>query len=77
MQPEPEHPENQSLAEVSYSGGKRRMELLTDQERSDLGKLAALARWHPREFQAERDKAQRQVYLIKQILKDDKQLPLV
>jgi hypothetical protein len=70
MQPEPEHPKNLSLAEVSYSGGKRRMELLTDQERSDLGKLAARARWHPREFQAEKDKARRLADLIQQALKD-------
>jgi len=53
------------------------MAQLNAQERSELAKHALWARWHPREFQAEKAKAQRQVYLIKQILKDDKQLPLV
>ena len=77
MQPEPEHPKNPYAAELGRSGGQKRMAQLNAAERSALSKHALWARWHPREFQAGREKAERQVYLIKQILKDDKQLPLV
>ena len=77
MQSEPEHQKNPYAAELGRSGGKKRMAQLNTQERSLLSKHALWARWHRREFQVEREKAERQVYLIKQILKDDKQLPLV
>jgi hypothetical protein len=74
---QPEQQKNPYAAELGRSGGQQRMAQLNTQERSILSKHALRARWHPREFQAEKEKAQRQVYLIKQILKDDKQLPLV
>ena len=77
MQPEPEHPKNPHAAELGRSGGQKRMAQLNSQQRSVLSKHALWARWHRREFQAEKEKAERQVYLIQQILKDDKQLPLV
>lgn len=44
---------------------------------SALARHAAKSRWHPREAQAAREKAQEITYLIKQALKDGKQLPLV
>ena len=53
------------------------MKQLNAQERSALARYAAKARWHPREAQAAREKAQEITYLIKQALKDGKQLPLV
>lgn len=77
MQPEPEHQKNPYAAELGRSGGQKRMAQLNDLERSLLSKHALQARWHPREFQAEREKAQRQAYLIRQALKDDGQLPLI
>ena len=77
MQPEVEHPKNPYAVELGRGGGRKRMAQLNTQQRSKLSKHALWARWHPREFQAEKEKAQRQVYLIQQILKDDKQLPLV
>jgi hypothetical protein len=77
MQPEPEHQKNPYAAELGRSGGQKRMAQLNALQRSELSKHALWARWHPREFQAEKEKAQRQAYLIQQVLKDDKQLPLV
>ena len=77
MQPELEHQKNHHAAELGRSGGQRRMAQLNAMQRSELSKHALWARWHPREFQTEKEKAQRQVYLIKQALKDSKQLPLV
>ena len=53
------------------------MEQLSATERSALAKYAARTRWHPREAQAAREKAQEITYLIKQALKDGKQLPLI
>jgi len=44
---------------------------------SILARYAAKAHWHPREVQAEKEKAQEQAYLIQQILKNSKQLPLI
>ena len=78
-QPEhqPEHLKDPRAAALGQRGGQKRMAQLNAQERSVFSKHALRARWHRREFQAEREKAERQVYLIKQILKDDKQLPLV
>ncbi len=77
MQPEAERPKNPYAAELGRSGGQRRMAQLNPLQRSELSKHALRARWHPREFQAEKEKAQRQAYLIRQALKDDGQLPLV
>jgi len=50
---------------------------LNAQERSALARHAARSRWHPREAQAAREKAQEISYLIKQALKGGKQLPLI
>ena len=69
--------QDMQAAILGQRGGYKRAERLTAEERRASAKLAARARWHPREFQAEKEKVQRQVYLIKQILKDDKQIPLV
>ncbi len=77
MQPEPEHQKNPYAAELGRSGGQKRMAQLNSQERSALSKHALWARWHPREFQAEKEKAQRQAYLIQQILQNNQQLPLI
>lgn len=74
---QPEHPKNPNAIELGRSGGQKRMAQLNSQQRSVLSKHALWARWHRREFQAEKEKAQRQVYLIQQILKDDKQLSLI
>jgi hypothetical protein len=53
------------------------MEQLNAQERSALAKHAARARWHPRETQAARERAQEITYFLQQVLKDGKQLPLI
>jgi len=75
MQPEPQ--KNIHAAELGSRGGQKRMEQLNAQERSALARYAARSRWHPREAQAAREKAQEITYLIKQALKDGRQLPLV
>ncbi len=75
MQPEPQ--KNIHAAELGRRGGKERMAQLNDAERSALSKHALRARWHPREAQAEREKAQELAYLIQQTLKNGKQLPLI
>jgi hypothetical protein len=75
MQAEPQ--KNIHAAELGSRGGQKRMEQLSAQERSALAKHAARARWHPREAQAEREKAQELAYLIQQALKSGKQLPLI
>ena len=74
---QPQQHKNPRAVELGSLGGKKRMEQLSAQERSALSKHALRARWHPREFQAEKEKAQRQAYLIRQALKDDGQLSLV
>jgi len=53
------------------------MEQFNAAERSALARHAARSRWHPREALAARERAQEITYLIKQALKDGKQLPLV
>ncbi len=57
--------------------GQQRMKQLNAQERSAIARHAAKARWHPREAQAARERAQEIACLITQALKDGKQLPLV
>ena len=57
MQPEPEHQKNPYAAELGRSGGKQRMAQLNVQERSVLSKHALRARWHRREYDAEKEKA--------------------
>ena len=64
-------------AALGQRGGQQRMKQLNAQERSALARHAARARWHPREAQAEREKAQEIAYLITQALKDGRQLPLI
>jgi hypothetical protein len=62
---------------LGQRGGQVRAERLTAEQRSAISRHAARARWHPREAQAEREKAQELAYLIQQVLKNGKQLPLV
>lgn len=75
MQPEPH--KNIHAAELGRHGGQKRMEQLNAQERSALARYTAKARWHPREAQAARERAQEITYLVTQALKGDKQLPLI
>ncbi|HJT58339.1 MAG TPA: hypothetical protein VJ761_17675 [Ktedonobacteraceae bacterium] len=80
MQPEVKHPKNPSAVELGRSGGKQRMAQLNSQQRSAFSKHALRARWHRREFEAEKEEAQRKAYLFQQALQalqNDKQLPLV
>ncbi len=74
---EPEHHNNAPTAETGRRGGLIRAERQSAEERSALARHAAKARWHPREAQAAREKAQEITYLIKQALKDGRQLPLI
>jgi hypothetical protein len=74
---EPEQQNNAFTVETGRRGGLKRAERQSAEERSALAKHAARTRWHPREAQAAREKAQEITYLIKQALKDGKQLPLV
>jgi len=50
---------------------------LNAQERSALARHAARSRWHQREAQAAREKAQEITYLVTQALKNGGQLPFV
>ncbi len=74
---EAEHHKNALTAETGRRGGLKRAERQSAPERSALARYAARARWHPREAQAVRERAQEITYLIKQALKDGKQLPLI
>jgi hypothetical protein len=74
---QPDHHENIHAAELGSLGGYRRAERLSAQERSAISSHAAWSRHHPREAQAARAKAQEQAYLIQQVLKNGRQLPLV
>ena len=74
---QPEHHKDPHAAELGRRGGQKRMEQLSTQERSALSRHALRARWHPREAQAARERAQEITYFIKQALKDGKQLPLI
>ena len=74
---QPSHYKDPHAAELGSQGGKKRMEQLNALERSALARYAARARWHPQEAQAAREKAQEITYLIKQALKDGRQLPLI
>lgn len=80
MQPEPEQQKNPYAVELGRSGGQKRMAQLNSQQRSVFSKHALRARWHRREFEAEKEDAQRKAYLFQQALQalqNDKQLPLV
>jgi hypothetical protein len=74
---QPTHTKDPRAAALGQRGGQKRMEQLNAQERSALAKYAARSRWHPREAQAARERAQEITFLIQQALKDGKQLPLV
>jgi hypothetical protein len=74
---EPEHYNNALTAETGRRGGLKRAERQSAEERSALARYAARSRWHPRETQAAREKAQEITYLIQQALKDGKRLPLI
>ena len=74
---EPEHHDNALTAETGRRGGLKRAERQSAEERSALARYAARSRWHPLEAQAARERAQEIAYLIKQALKDGRQLPLV
>lgn len=75
MSPEPQ--KNMHAAMLGSLGGLKRRERLNATERSAIARHAARSRWHPREAQAAREKAQEISYLIQQALKDGKQLPLI
>jgi hypothetical protein len=75
MEPEPK--KNMHAAMLGSLGGVKRRERLNAAERSAIARHAARSRWHPREAQAAKDKAQELAYLIQQALKDGKQLPLI
>jgi hypothetical protein len=80
MQSDPEHPKNPYAVELGKSGGQKRMAQLNSQQRSVFSKHALRARWHRREFEAEKEEAQRKAYLFQQALQalqNDKQLPLI
>jgi len=62
---------------LGQRGGYKRAEQLTAEQRSAISRHAARARWHPKEAQAAKDKAQELAYLIQQALKGGKQLPLI
>jgi hypothetical protein len=70
---EPEHLNNALTAETGRRGGLKRAERQSAEERIALARYAARSRWHPREAQAAREKAQEITYLIKQALKDGRQ----
>ena len=74
---EPQQHNNALTAETGRRGGLTRAERQSAEERSALARHAARSRWHPQETQAAREKAQEITYLIKQALKDGKQLPLI
>ncbi len=65
-----DHDKHIYAAALGQRGGQVRAERLTAQERSAISRHAAWSRHHPRE-------AQEQAYLIQQILKNSRQLPLV
>lgn len=74
---QPEHHMNVHAAALGSLGGLKRRERLNPQERSAIARHAARARWHPREAQAIRERADEITQLVKQALKDGRQLPLV
>ena len=75
MQPEPQ--QNIHAALLGQRGGYKRAERLSAQERSAISRHAARARWHPREAQEAKEKAQELAYLVQQALKNGRQLPLI
>jgi hypothetical protein len=74
---QPEHHTNMHAAALGSLGGLKRRERLSSEERRAIARHAARSRWHPREAQEIRERAQEITNLVKQALKDSKQLPLV
>jgi hypothetical protein len=72
-----EHHTNLHATMLGQRGGQVRAERLTAEQRSAISRHAARARWHPQEAQAAKEKAQELAYLVQQVLKNGKQLPLV
>ena len=71
------HHINELTAETGRRGGLKRAERQSAEERSALARYAARSRWHPREAQEIRERAQEITNLVRQALKDGKQLPLI
>jgi hypothetical protein len=69
--------QNMQAALLGQRGGYKRAERLTAEQRSAISRHAARARWHPREAQAAKEKAQELAYLIQQVLKNGRQLLIV
>ena len=74
---QPTHNLNLYFVAFGSHGGQKRMEQLNVAERSALARYAAKARWHPREAQAIRERAQEITNLVRQSLKDGRQSPLI
>ncbi len=74
---EPEQHNNALTAETGRRGGLKRAERQSAEERSALARHAARSRWHPREAQEIRERAQEITNLVRQALKDGRQLPLI
>jgi hypothetical protein len=74
---EPSQHNNALTSETGRRGGLKRAERQSAEERSALARHAARSRWHPREAQEIRERAQEITNLVRQALKDDKQLPLI
>jgi hypothetical protein len=70
-------PHNVHAAMLGQRGGQVRAERLSAEQRSAISRHAARSRWHPKEAQAAKARAQELAYLIQQALKDGGQLPLV
>jgi hypothetical protein len=70
MQQEPlqEQMKDPRSAAQGKIGGQIRMAQLNSQERSALAKYAARARWHPREAQAAKERAEELARVVKQAI---------
>ncbi len=72
-----EHYNNALTAETGRRGGLTRTARQSAEERSALARHAARSRWHPQEARAIRERAQKITNLVRQALKDGRQLPLI
>ena len=68
---------NMQAVMLGQRGGYKRAERLTAEQRSAISRHAARARWHPQEAQAAKEKVQELAYLVQQVLKNGKQIPLI
>lgn len=73
---QPAHYKNLHAAALGSLGGLKRKEQLNATERSAIARHAARSRWHPQEARAAKEKAQELAFLVQQVLKNGKQLPL-